>query len=97
VKDQVLIVQEVGLAPRPVWTGVEYLAPNGIPSPDRPARSNSLYQLSYHGSLRLQKSFIFLDIYSDNMFYNNLSSDIQVVPRGRTDMMKKILAFHNSA
>jgi hypothetical protein len=25
------------------------LAPNGIRSPDRPARSESLYRLSYHG------------------------------------------------
>jgi len=34
---------------------------------------------------------------SDIMFHNNLSSAIQVVPCGRTDVMKKILAFHNSA
>jgi len=34
---------------------------------------------------------------SDIMFHNNLSSAIQVVLHGRTDMMKKILAFHNSA
>jgi len=31
------------------------------------------------------------------MFHNNLSTAIQVLPRGRTDMTKKILAFHNSA
>jgi len=35
-------------------------------------------------------------MYSDIMFHNNLSSAIQVVPRGRTDMTKKVLAFHNS-
>jgi len=34
---------------------------------------------------------------SDIMFHNNLSSGIQVVSRGRTDMTKKTLAFHNSA
>jgi len=35
-------------------------------------------------------------MYSDIMFHNNLSSAIQVVPRGRTDMTMKILEFHNS-
>jgi len=31
-------------------------------------------------------------MYSDIMFHNNLLGGIQVVPRGRTDMTKKILA-----
>ena len=43
------IVQEAGWAPGPVWTGAENLAPTGIRSPDRPARSDSLYRLSYRG------------------------------------------------
>jgi len=46
-KDLVPIVQEAGWALGPVWTGVENLSPNGIRSPDRPARSQSLYCLSY--------------------------------------------------
>ena len=33
-----------------VWTGVENLAPTRFRSPDRPARSESLYRLSYPGS-----------------------------------------------
>ena len=48
-KDPVPIVQEGGWAPGPVWTGAENLAPTGIRSPDRPARSESLYRLSYPG------------------------------------------------
>ena len=50
-KDPVPIVQEAGWAPGPVWTGGENLAPTGIRSPDRPARSQSLYLLRYpaHG------------------------------------------------
>jgi hypothetical protein len=32
-----------------VWSGVENLASNGIRSPDHPARSELLYQLSYRG------------------------------------------------
>jgi hypothetical protein len=46
-KDPVPIVQEAGWAPGPVWTGAENLAPTGIRSPDRPARSQSLYRLNY--------------------------------------------------
>jgi hypothetical protein len=35
----------------PVWTGADNFAPppTGIRSPDRPARSESLYRLSYRG------------------------------------------------
>ena len=50
-KDPVPIVQEAGWAPGPVWTGTENLASTGIRSPDRPARSESLYRLSYPGPL----------------------------------------------
>jgi hypothetical protein len=46
-KDPVPIVQEAGWAPGPVWTCAKNLAPIGIRSPDRPARSQSLYRLSY--------------------------------------------------
>ena len=41
-KEPVPIVKEAGWAPGPVWTGAENLAPTGIRSPDRPARSQSL-------------------------------------------------------
>ena len=46
-KDMVPIVQENGWAPGLVWTGAENLAPTRIRSPDRPARSQSLYRLCY--------------------------------------------------
>ena len=46
-KDPVPILQGTGWDPRPVWTGAENLAPTVIRSPDRPARSQSLYRLSY--------------------------------------------------
>jgi hypothetical protein len=48
-KNQVPIVQEGRWAPGPVWTGAENLAPTGIRFPDRQARSESLYRLSYRG------------------------------------------------
>jgi hypothetical protein len=48
-KDPVHIVQEVGWAPGSVWTGAENLALTRFRSPDPPARSESLYRLSYPG------------------------------------------------
>ena len=45
-KDPVPIVQEAVWAPGPVWTGGKS-RPIKIRSPDRPARKQSLYQLSY--------------------------------------------------
>jgi hypothetical protein len=48
-RDPVPIVQEAGWAPGSFWTGTENLAPIKIWSPDRPARSKSLYRLSCTG------------------------------------------------
>ena len=44
--DPVRIVQEVGWAPGLVWTGGKS-RPHRDSIPDRPARSQSLYRLSY--------------------------------------------------
>ena len=54
-KDPVLITQEVGWAPGPVWAGVENLASTEIRSLDRPAHSESLYRLRYPGPQVLQQ------------------------------------------
>ena len=56
VKDTVPIVQEAGWAPGPVWIGVENLDYTGIRYPDLPARSESLYRLSYPRP-RMNKDF----------------------------------------
>jgi len=45
-KDPVPILQVAGWAPGPVWTGGKS-RPHRDPIPDRPARSQSLYRLSY--------------------------------------------------
>ena len=45
-KDPVPILQEVGWAPGPVWTGGKSRPHRGS-IPDRPVRSQSLYRLSY--------------------------------------------------
>ena len=53
-KDPVPIVQKDGWAPEPDWTGAENLAPTGIRSQDRPARSQSLYRLSYTQEIKTE-------------------------------------------
>ena len=45
------LYRRLGRPPGPVRTGAENLAPTGIRSPDRPARSESLYRLSYPGPI----------------------------------------------
>jgi len=59
-KEPVPIVQEAGWASGPVWTGAETLAPTGVRSPDRPARSQSLYRLRYpaHWSVGISQTSI---------------------------------------
>jgi hypothetical protein len=65
-KDPIPIVQEAGWAPGPVWTGRKSL-PHLDSIPDRPARSQSLYRLSYRAhtllivavnNLREQEQFL---------------------------------------
>jgi hypothetical protein len=48
-KDPVPIEQGAAWASEQFWTGVENLAPTGIRYPERSARSESLYRLSYPG------------------------------------------------
>ena len=45
-KGPVPILQEAGWVPGPVWTGAENLAPHRDSIPDRPARSQSMYDMS---------------------------------------------------
>jgi hypothetical protein len=44
------MVQEAGWAAGQIWIGVENFVLTGIQTPDHPASSESLYQLSYRGS-----------------------------------------------
>jgi hypothetical protein len=55
-KDPVSIVEEDGWAPGPVWTCAKNLAPTLIRSPDRPARCESLYRLSYPATVETCRS-----------------------------------------
>jgi hypothetical protein len=60
-KHPVPIVQEAGWARGPVWTCAKNLAPTGIRSPERPARRQSLYRLSYRARM--------LTVHIHNKFY----------------------------
>jgi hypothetical protein len=68
-RDPVAIVKEAGWAPGPVWTSAENLARTGIRSPDRPARSELLWRLSYPG---LTVYLLLLRCNSDIVFHNNV-------------------------
>jgi len=67
-KDPVSILQEAGWAPGSVWMGGKS-RPHRDSIPDRPARSQSLYRLSYpshalQGSNRNKRVFIFTGKFS---------------------------------
>ena len=66
-RDTAPTVQEAGWAPGPVWTGAENLAPTGIRSPDRPARSESLYRLSYPGPFKRNQT-------NTNTYHDHMSN-----------------------
>ena len=57
-KDTVPTVQEAGWAPGPVWTGGKS-RPHRDSIPYRPARSQSLYRLSYPAHIRVHYSLVF--------------------------------------
>ena len=59
-KDRVPIVQKAGWAPGSVWTGGKS-RPHRHSIPDRPARSESLYQLSYRAHFLFIKLINILD------------------------------------
>jgi hypothetical protein len=44
----VSIVQDAAWASGPIWTGEENLAPTGVRTPNRPARSESLIPVHTH-------------------------------------------------
>jgi hypothetical protein len=67
-KDPVPIVQEAGWASQPVWRGAENFAPTGIRSPDLPAPSELLYQLSCTGSFGVIAAMKMINFYSINHF-----------------------------
>jgi len=99
-KDPIPIVQEAGWAPGSVWPGAGNFASTGIPSPNRPARSQSLYRLSYRAHKLLYynpQNIKFLKLF---WYYKYLCSTINVASdtgeiKSKTAMAKP--AFNTKA
>jgi hypothetical protein len=69
--------------PGPVWTGAENLASTRIRSPDRPARSQSLYRLSYAAHAVAGCIFVIRDIlnfFKKVSYLTALNQKIQIIP-----------------
>ena len=60
-KDPVPILQEAGWAPGPVWTDGKS-RPHRDSIPDRPARSRSLYQLSYSDHMEKKRGGVYFPV-----------------------------------
>ena len=88
--DPVPIIQEAGWASGPVWTGAENLAPTWIRSPGRPARSESLYRLSYPGPLLVLGSIIFIKKGEANSKNRNIKTFLRL---GRRTLPNVFLVF----
>ena len=71
-KDPVLILQEAGWAPGPVWTGGKS-RPHRDSIPDPPARSQSLYRLSYPAQTLMRMAMKFVKDWSNTRFCVTLS------------------------
>jgi len=69
-KDPVPIVQEAGWASGTVWIGAKKLALTGIRSPDRPARSESLYRLRYPAPLKIIRRRVMRNVRSVLELFN---------------------------
>jgi len=79
-KDPVPILQEAGWAPGPVWTG-GISRPHRDSVPDSPARSQSLYRLSYPArSMGVQES---ISIYLQTGFPGTLRLPVALCLRGK--------------
>ena len=81
-KDPVPIVQEAGWAPGPVWMGRISCTHRDL-IPDRPARSQSLYRLSYPAHTLFQETLIIYLFYMHSIiiygiFLDNLPSSIKI-------------------
>ena len=67
-RDPVPILQELGRAPGPVWKDEENLVSQRDSIADRPARSQSLYRLRYHGPHKITSEFKYLHVTITGMY-----------------------------
>ena len=85
-KDRVPILEEAGWAPGPVWTGGKS-RPHQDSIPDRPARSQSLYRLSYPAHVLPSRNSKLLHV--SNVFKNNNNKgEEEVTVRDSTTLLR---------
>ena len=106
-KDTVAILQEAGWAPGPVWTGGKS-RPHWYSIPDRLARSQSLYRLSYSAHTH-RYICIYISVFIAGMLHHVnwlADTDVQKNPSAPESSVsinrhsvtpKKILTFSNTA
>jgi hypothetical protein len=70
---------EAGWAPRAVWTGTENLAPTRIHSPDRPARSESLYRLNCPYPICVCRNLVFYAVFVNSYMWGVTGRCIQTL------------------
>jgi hypothetical protein len=80
-KDTVPIVQEAGWASGPVWTGGKS-HPHRDSIPDRPARSQSLYWLSYPAHIHVSISCIFHFLFYKDFSEGDMKTETCRILRG---------------
>jgi hypothetical protein len=56
--EPVHIIMEAGRTPGPVWISAENLLPTGIRFPNRPARTDSLYRMSYRRRMSIHTASV---------------------------------------
>jgi hypothetical protein len=79
------VVQEAGWAPGPVWACAKNLAPTRIQSPDYPARSQSLYRLSYPA----HRTVLVGSIISDNVNTTHAERLVVNVTSGKVQLLSQ--------
>jgi hypothetical protein len=80
------------MAKGPIWTCAKNLAPTGIRFPDRPARSQSLYRLSYRGPPSHNIIIIIIIITFINVTEILLRNCGSILGRGKnSDLLQDIL------
>ena len=76
-KDTVPILHESGWAPGPVWTGGKS-RPHRNSIPDRPARSQSLYRLSYRAHVHVGGPLLLSDFHKTSIFWPDFFKNPQM-------------------
>ena len=68
-RHRLLIVQEAGWEPGPIWMSAQKFRLTGIWTPDRPARGESLYELRYLEPHTVRMKIVWIRTYFNKVWY----------------------------